>query len=487
MSEEKDRLKKLEYIKKHGIDPYPAQCKRSHTCAEASLKFSQLSKKKKSIVLVGRLRLIRLHGGSCFAHIEDGTSRFQIYLKKDVIGDEQYQLFIKYIDIGDFIQAKGVLFKTKKGEKTLQVREWRILTKTILPLPEKWHGLQNKEERFRKRYLDLISNSKVRDIFNKRSLIIKTAREFLENKGYIEVETPILQSIYGGGLAKPFKTHHKALDIPLYLRISDELYLKRLIVGGFERVFEFCKDFRNEGIDNLHNPEFTLLEAMTAYVDYKYSMDLVEELYEDLAKKIVGGTEVDYNGKKINLKRPWKRVTMVNAVKKETGIDMLIIKDVNDAKERALKLGIDKEKLNKISSVGEIIALIFEEKVEQTLIQPTIIYNYPVETSPLAKKCVNDPGFTERFEHFILGTEHSNNYSELNDPIDLKRRFIKERKKLKAGIEEAHQVDKDFLEAIKYGMPPVSGIGVGIDRLVMLFTGVKSIKEVILFPTMKPK
>ena len=482
-----NRLEKLKNIRKAKINPYPSETKRTHTCLEAMDEFDQLSGKKEKIFLAGRLRSIRQHGGSSFAHIEDGSAQIQIYFKKDEIGEEKYNFFLDNFDVGEFIEARGALFLTKKGEKTLLVKNYKILSKSLSPLPEKWHGLQDIEERFRKRYLDFIVNAEAKDILKKRSLIIKTIREFLENKDYIEIETPILQPIYGGGLAKPFKTHHQALDMPLYLRISDELYLKRLIVGGFEKVYEFCKDFRNEGIDRLHSPEFTLLEAMTAYVDYKYSMDLIEELYENLSKKIVGKLEIDYHGQKINLKRPWRRVTMVEAVKKETGVDMFELKNIKEAKKKSLDLGLDKEKIDKLNSIGEIMALIFEEKVEKTLIQPTIIYDYPVETSPLAKKCVDDPRFAERFEHFILGIEHSNNYSELNDPLDLKKRFIEEGKKLRAGIGEAHQTDQDFLEAVEQGMPPTSGIGIGIDRLVMLFTGAKSIKEVISFPLMRPK
>jgi lysyl-tRNA synthetase class 2 len=487
LEEHAARLRRLEEIKKGGINPYPSKPSKpaTHTCEQAVVLYKKLE--KKTITLQGRIRSLRLHGGSCFGNIEDDSGKIQIYFRKNEVGKDSYQNLKDLIDVGDFLSVTGALFTTHKGEKTLLVKEWELLTKSLLPLPEKFHGLTDSELRYRKRYLDLIANPQVKTIFKTRSLIIKHIRDFFEEKGYLEIETPVLQPIYGGGLARPFKTHLNALNIDLYLRISPELYLKRLIVGGFEKIFEFSKDFRNEGIDHSHNPEFTLFEAMTAYADYKDSMDLIEEVHEYVANKIIGKLEIDYNGQKINLKRPWKRMTMAQAVKKETKVDMLAIKDTKAAKKEAANLKIEKEKIDEAKSAGEILALIFEEKVEKTLIQPTIIYNYPTETSPLAKKCPDDPRFVERFEHFILGSEGGNHYSELNDPVDLKKRFIEEEKKLREGLDEAHQTDIDFLEAMQHGMPPTSGIGIGIDRLVMLFTGAKTIKEVIAFPMMRPK
>ncbi|HEX9664795.1 MAG TPA: lysine--tRNA ligase, partial [Patescibacteria group bacterium] len=379
------------------------------------------------------------------------------------------------------------LFKTKAGELTVQAKKFRLLSKALLPLPEKWHGLKDIEERYRKRYLDLIMNPEVKERFVIRSKIVESIRRLLLNKGYLEVETPVLQTIYGGGFAKPFITHHNALDIPLYLRISDELYLKRLLVGHFEKIFEFCRDFRNEGLDPSHNPEFTMLEAMTAYQDYRFSMDLVEEIYETAAKEVLGTTKINYQEHQIDLKRPWKRLTLHQAVKEFTGHDLVKVSDLSEAIEIAAGLKIDKRKIKPLQSVGEITNLIFEEKVESNLIQPVIIYDYPVEVSPLAKKSRTNPKVVERFEHFIFGKEHGNHYSELNDPVELKKRFIEEKNKKEAGFEEAHQTDLDFVEALEHGMPPATGIGIGIDRLAMLFTNSRSIKEVIFFPTMKPK
>lgn len=477
----KTRLEKLEKFKKAKIDPYPSVAKRSHTCAEIIKNFKKLE--EKTVFVVGRIFSIRSHGRSTFVDIRDGSGKIQIYLRENVLGKEKYKFFDNF-DIGDFIQAEGRVFKTKRGEITVEVKDYKILAKSLLPLPEKWHGLKDRELRYRKRYLDLIMNPKVKEIFLTRSQIIETIREFLLKKGFVEVETPILQPIYGGGLARPFKTHHNVLDIDMYLRISTELYLKRLIVGGFENVFEIARLFRNEGVDLWHNPEFTILETMSAYYNYEDNIKLTEELFRDLIKKILGRSKITYQGQKIDLKPPWKKITLNEAVKKYTSFDMLKIKNLKEAQEKAKDLNID---IKGLDSIGLIAERIFEKKVEEKLIQPTIVYKYPVEGSPLAKKCSDDPRFTERFEVFIAGQEFSNNYSELNDPLDLKKRFIEEKKKLKAGFPEAHQTDEDFLEAIEYGMPPTSGLGISIDRLVMLFTDQPCIRDVILFPTMRPK
>lgn len=481
-----DRQKKLAEIKDRGVDPYPAKLPQDWdpvNLAKVTKSFSEL-KDQSGLVLVGRIILMRKHGKSIFATLKDASGTFQIYFRADILGDD-FGL-VRLLDVGDFVAVSGKLFTTRTGEPTLEVAEVVLLSKSTRPLPEKWHGLADVEERYRRRYLDLLMNPEVADRFRKRSEIIQLIREYFEGKGYLEVETPILQPIYGGGLANPFKTHHRALDIPLYLRISNELYLKRLVVGGFEKIFEFSKDFRNEGIDQKHNPEFTVLEAMTAYEDYTYSMDLVEELYESVVKKLFGRGKVEYQGQEIDLSRPWRRMTMIESIEQEAGVAVSQWKNFDEAWEQVRLLGIPEEKMVGRNSVGSLIELVFEEKVEEKLVQPTIIYNYPVETSPLAKRRADDPRFVERFEHFILGMEAGNHYSELNDPQDLRQRFVEEKKKIQAGFAEAHQTDEDFLEAIEYGMPPVTGIGVGVERMIMLLTDAASIKEVIFFPTMKP-
>ncbi|MBU3925693.1 lysine--tRNA ligase [Patescibacteria group bacterium] len=482
-----ERIKKLELLKEKGIDPYPSSASRDFLISEVLKDFTKLSKKKKSSYITGRIMAIREHGGSIFFDINDGSDQMQAYIKKDEIGDDQFSLFKETVDLGDFVELKGSFFVTKKKEKTLKVSHWKMLSKSLRPLPTQWYGLKDTEERFRKRYLDMIFNENVRKTFIKRTEIIKASREFFEKKGYLEVETPILQPIYGGGLARPFKTHHNALDIPLYLRISDELYLKRLIIGGFDKIYEICRDFRNEGIDHFHNPEFTLLEPMTAYKDYNFTMNLIEEFYEFVVKKVNGNKKLKYKNIVLDFKRPWQRISMKKIVLQKTGFNFDNIIDLSDAKFKAKRLGISDEKAEEMMSIGEIMNLIFEEKVQPGLIQPTIIYDYPVEISPLAKRSLKDPRFVERFEQFIWGQEHGNNYSELNDPIDLKTRFIEESKKKKTGSEEAHQTDEDFLEAIEYGMPPVTGGGISIDRLVMLLTGNDNIRDVIMFPTLRPK
>lgn len=484
----KIREEKLGLFKKAGLDPYPAKSSFSLSeIAAVKKNFEKHRRSRRPLAVAGRIMAKRGHGGAVFLDLYDGTDKFQIFLAKDKLGEKSFELFSSVIDIGDFIAVQGKAFYTKKKEPTLEVSKWEILTKSLRPLPEKWHGLHDVEERYRRRYLDILMNGNAKEIFLKRTATIKAARDFFEKKGYLEVETPILQSIYGGGLARPFKTHLNALDIPLYLRIADELYLKRLTVGGLNKVYEICKDFRNEGIDRDHNPEFTLLEAMTAYQDYKFAMELVEDFYVAVVKKINKNLEVKYGEVVLNFKKPWKRYAMKEVVRRQTGFDFNDAQTFNDARDKVKSLGISEEKIRKQATVGEILNLIFEEKVQPSLIQPTIIYDYPLETSPLAKRSEKDGRFVERFEHFIFGAEHGNHYSELNDPLDLNNRFIEEAKRKKAGFEEAHQTDIDFLEAVEYGLPPVTGIGISIDRLVMLLTDTKNIREVILFPTLRPK
>ncbi|MDP3785038.1 MAG: lysine--tRNA ligase [bacterium] len=483
----KARRQKLEALKKLGINPYPSRVSFALApIAEVGKNFKKHLRSGKAVGIAGRIMARREHGGAAFVDIFDGSAKLQVFLAKDKLGEKSFKLFSETIDIGDFIALQGKAFYTKKKEPTLEVSKWEIITKALRPLPEKWHGLQDVEERFRKRYLDILMNPKTKEIFLKKTKIVQAARSFFEQNGYIEVDTPILQPTYGGGLARPFKTHHNALNMSLYLRISDELYLKRLVVGGFRKIFEVSADFRNEGIDHFHNPEFTLLEAMTSYQDYNFAMGLIEDFYQFIVKKINKDLKVKYGEEIINFKKPWKKFKMKEIVMAKTGFDFDNIKDLAVAKDKARQLGISDDKIIRQQTTGELMNLIFEEKVQSQLVQPTIIYDYPCEISPLAKKS-KDPRFVERFEHFILGQEHGNHYSELNDPIDLNERFVQEAKKKAAGFEEAHQTDKDFLEAIEYGMPPVTGIGISIERLVMLLTNVNNIREVILFPTLRPK
>lgn len=475
----KIRLQKLEKIKKLGIDPYPARCERKQAVAQA------VKMKGKKVAVAGRIMAMREHGGIGFLDLRDESGKIQLVFKKEKIKGKKAKL-LPLLDIGDFIDVQGEVFKTEAGEVSVLVSDFHLLTKSLRPLPSTWHGLKDIEERYRKRYLDLIMNPKVKKIFETRSKIINAHREFLTNNGYYEVETPILHPVYGGALARPFKTYHNTLGIPLYMRISSELYLKRLIAGGFEKVFEINKVFRNEGIDRQHNPEFTILETMEAYIDYKENMKLIEEMTEYVVKKVIGGTKVKFQGQEIDFKVPWKRVTMAEAVKEATGVDFGKIKSLKKAQKVAQDLGVELDKYLS-SAIGLILAAVFEEKAEETLIQPTFLYNFPIETSPLAKRCSDDPAFVERFEHFVAGMECSNNYSELNDPLELAERFKDERKKERLGDEEAHQTDEDFIEAMEYGMPPTSGLGPSMDRLVMILTDSPSIRDVILFPTMRPE
>lgn len=474
------RIEKLAKIRKLGIDPYPSKFTgRQEVIVAAGKKIGA------SVKVAGRLMAIRGHGRLVFADLQDESGKIQIALAQDNLKTKEFEL-VSLLDLGDFVGVAGTLFKTKAGELTVKVSQLTLLTKSIRPLPSKLGDLRDTEARYRRRYLDLLMNPESKRVFTVRSQLTQAMREFLLKRGYYEVETPVLQSLYGGGLARPFKTYHNTLGIPLYLRISTELYLKRLIVGGFEKVFEIAHVFRNEGLDRDHNPEFTMLETMEAYIDYKDNMRLVEEMIAEAVKKVSGGkTKVTYRGQAIDFKVPWRRVRMADAVKAVTGIDFEALTNFSEAQKAAKKLEVPLEE--HMQSVGWVIAAAFEAKVEATLIQPTIIYDFPVETSPLAKKCARDPRFVERWEHFVAGVEASNNYSELNDPLDLAGRFKDERKRERLGAEEAHQTDDEFIEAMEYGMPPTSGIGPGIDRLVMIVTDSPSIRDVILFPTMRPK
>lgn len=443
-------------------------------------KFDELEGQEVSIA--GRMMTKRVMGKASFCDIQDRNGKIQSYVRKDEIGEDCYADFKRY-DIGDIIGVKGVVFKTQKGEISVKAHEVTLLSKSLQILPEKFHGLKDQELRYRQRYMDLIVNPEVKETFLKRSAIIKEIRNYLDNKGFVEVETPVLQTIAGGAAARPFITHHNALDIDMYLRISLELPLKRLIVGGFERVYEIGRVFRNEGVSIRHNPEFTLIELYQAYTDYNGMMDLTEELFRTVAQKVLGTTTINYGGNEINLGEEFLRLPMVEAVKKYSGVDFDEINTLEEARAVAKEHHVSYEKRH---AKGDILNLFFEEFVEKNLIQPTFIIDYPVEISPLTKRKPEKPDYTERFELFIVGREYGNAYSELNDPIDQRSRFEHQEAMREAGDDEANMIDEDFMTALEYGMPPTGGLGIGIDRFVMLLTESVSIRDVILFPNMKP-
>lgn len=482
LREETIRQKKVQRIRAQNTDPYPAKVKRSKTIEQVVVNFNQLAQKKTAISLVGRLRSIRRHGGSTFTHIQDGTGTIQIYFKKDEIGDKGYELLKENIDPGDFIQVTGFLFTTHKGEKTLQAKKFNLITKTILPLPEKWHGLVDTETRYRKRYLDLLSNPNVAYVFKKRALLIKVIRNFLDQQGFLEVETPILQSIPGGATARPFITQHNALNEKFYLRVAPELYLKRLIVGGLEKVYELGRCFRNEGIDWAHNPEFTMLEFYAAYWDYNELMKFTEKLMIEILNKTEKKTIIEYKQQKINFQPPFPRIEFKDSILKETKIDIDQVKNKEELAKKAKQIGI---KIEKNFEKGKILDELYKEFIRPKLIQPTFLTDYPIELSPLAKKIPDNPSYAERFQLIAAGFELTNCFSELNDPQDQQERFLEQEKLRKKGDEEAQRIDHDFIEALKHGMPPTAGFGMGIDRLVALLTNARNLKEVILFPTLK--
>ncbi len=481
----KQRLKKLERVRRLGIDPYPARVERSHTTAQVLDLLERWRTGEvalEEVTICGRIMSVRVMGKASFAHIADGTGQIQIYVTqdRDSLGEDGYRFFQRDLDIGDFIEVEGKPFYTTTGEPSVFAWRLTLLAKSLRPLPEKWHGLKDVETRYRQRYLDLIANEEVRQIFLTRTRIISAMRRFLDERGFLEVETPILQPIYGGAAARPFETHHHALDRKLYLRIADELYLKRLIIGGFERVYEIGKDFRNEGLSTKHNPEFTQLEAYQAYADYHDMMRLAEEIFAYTAQEVLGSTNITYQGQEIDLAPPWRRVTMRQAILDETEIDI-----VEASGFEALQARIEEKRLEVTpqESWGELVEELFKEYVEPNLIQPTFIIDYPKEISPLAKEKQDNPRFVERFEFFIGGLECGNAFSELNDPLEQRERFAGTGK----DEEGAHPMDEDFIQALEYGMPPTGGIGWGVDRMVMLFTNQSSIREVILFPQLREK
>lgn len=436
----------------------------------------------KIVSLAGRLVSKRVMGKASFAHILDGDGQIQLYFKRDVLGDEPYAEFKKY-DIGDIIGVTGEVFVTHMGETTVNVNSVKLLSKSLLPLPEKFHGLTNTDLRYRQRYVDLIVNPEVKSVFVKRSMVLREIRNFLDEKGYLEVETPVLHNIAGGANARPFITHHNTLDIDMYLRIALELYLKRLIVGGFEKVYEIGRVFRNEGMDQRHNPEFTLLELYEAYTDIHGMMDITEGMFRHVANKVCGTGKITFDGVDLDLDKPFERISMVEAVRKYAGVDFDKIETLDEARAVAKEHHIEYEQRHK---KGDILNLFIEAYVEDKLVQPTFLTGHPVENSPLAKRDPDHPGYTQRFELFINGREYANAFSELNDPIDQRGRFEAQAELKKQGDEEANDIDEDYLTAMEYGMPPTGGLGVGVDRLVMLVTGAETIRDVLLFPTMKP-
>lgn len=478
-----ERVRKLDILRDSGTDPYPASTPRANLTGDILKKFSGLVKAGKQVSIAGRVVAKRGHGGATFLDVRDGTGKIQVYLKKDTLGDDRYNFSINVLDVGDYLYVKGRVFLTKKGEETIEVLEWRMLAKALRPLPEKWHGLQDVEERFRKRYLDLLMNDGVRTRFEMRSQIIQAVREFHEKERFLEVETPIFHPLPGGALAKPFKTHHQALELDLYLRIAKELYLKRLLVGGLDRVFEIGKDFRNEGIDATHNPEFTMLESYAAYWDEENMMKFVENLFRRLEKKFVKDGLI-FEEKDIRFGKKFSRVAFKDLLSRYALIPDYDHESRDSLALRARQLGVE---TGKHETKGKIADEIYKKICRPYLVQPTFVVNHPLDISPLAKRRVERPDEVRRFQLIVASMEIANGFAELNDPLDQRRRFAEQEKNRGEGEEEAHRVDEDFIEALEYGMPPSAGLGIGIDRLVMLFTGVKNIREIVFFPTLRPK
>lgn len=485
--QEKVRRQKMQDLADMGIDPFGQAYQRTSTSGKITEQYENMTKEQLQdldvhVKIAGRIMTKRRQGKAGFMHIQDVDGQIQIYVRKDEVGEEQYEIFKKN-DIGDIVGIEGTVMKTDHGQLSVRAKVYTHLSKSLRPLPEKYHGLTDVEERFRRRYVDLIMNPEAKHIALTRPRIIRAVQEYLDGQGLVEVETPVLQPILGGAAARPFITHHNTLNMPFYLRIATELPLKRLIVGGLEGVYEIGRLFRNEGMDATHNPEFTTVEAYVAYSDLHGMMDLIEGLFDCVANKVLGTTEITYQGQEISLKAPFKRITMCEAIKEKTGIDFKQEMSYEQAVALAKEHDIEVDKIH--NSVGHIIQLFFDKYVEETITQPTFVYEYPIEISPLAKKNRQDPRFTDRYELFICGHEYANAFSELNDPIDQRERFEKQLELRDLGDEEANEMDVDYVEALEYGMPPTGGVGLGIDRFVMLLTDQRTIREVLLFPHMK--
>nr|WP_272917915.1 lysine--tRNA ligase [Halobacillus halophilus] len=481
------RRDKMNAHREQGLDPFGDRFDRTHYADQLKEQYDaytkeELEEKQFPATVAGRIMTKRGKGKAGFTHIQDVTGQIQLYVRKDEIGEEAYDNLFKTADLGDIVGVTGVMFKTNVGELSVKAGEFQLLTKSLRPLPEKFHGLQDVEQRYRQRYLDLITNPDSRDTFVLRSKIIQSMRRYLDGLGFLEVETPLMHGIPGGASARPFITHHNALDMQLYMRIAIELHLKRLIVGGMEKVYEIGRVFRNEGVSTRHNPEFTMIELYEAYADYKDIMALTENMVAHIAKEVLGTTTVMYDDQEINLEPEWARLHMVDAIKEYTGVDFWQPMSNDEAKALAHEHGIE---IKDTMTFGHIVNEFFEQRVEEKLVQPTFIYGHPIEISPLAKKNPEDERFTDRFELFIVGREHANAFSELNDPIDQRERFEAQLKEREEGNDEAHMMDEDFLEALEYGMPPTGGLGIGVDRLVMLLTNSASIRDVLLFPQMR--
>ncbi len=477
------RLAKLERLREHGIDPFPARVERDYTARMVLDRFDELEATQAPLALAGRIMLRRVMGGSAFAHIADESTAIQIFLSKKDLGAEEYRRFVDTTDLGDIIGVRGYAFRTRTGERTIFVQSWQMLAKALTPLPNKGEGaLSDVEARLRQRYVDLVVNDEVRETFRVRARLVTAIRRFLDDRDFLEVETPVLQPIYGGGHARPFKTYHNQLHQELYLRIATELYLKRLIVGGFERVYEIAKVFRNEGVDRFHNPEFTMLECYQAFADYHDMMRLTEELVAFAAQEVHGTTSLRYGDMTIELRPPWPRITMQEAILEHTGVDI-----ATETTLEALAAAIQAQRLRveRKPTWAKLVDELFSEYVQPHLQQPHFIVDYPQPLSPLAKRIPGNPTFVERFEAFIIGSEMANAFSELNDPLDQEQRFLEQGRDYAAGDEEAMQMDTDFLQALMVGMPPTGGMGLGIDRLAMLFTGQTTIREVVLFPHLR--
>jgi lysyl-tRNA synthetase class 2 len=481
--QERSRLRNLEGLIEAGIEPYPARARRTHTIAAARALYERGESAGQEVTITGRLRRIRVMGKMSFADLEDGSGLIQLVLRKESLPDGFYDnVWKRLIDLGDFVGATGALVVTKTGELSVEVREMQFLSKTLKPMPDKWRGVRDQEKRYRRRYVDLIANPSVRDIFRTRAAIVRAVREYLDNEGFLEVETPILQPIYGGAAARPFITHHNQLHQDLYLRISFELYLKRLIVGGYDRVYEIGRDFRNEGVSFKHNPEFTQLEFYEAYADYHDVMRRTEEMVAYVAQQVTGGLTITWQGHTVDLTPPWRRIPLRQAILDATDIDY---ESYPDAESLAAEMRRRGHEPDLRSTWGKLVDSLMAKYVEPNLIQPTFLIDYPRDVSPLAKGAPDDPRQVERFEGFMVGMEVCNAFSEINDPIDQLQRFVDEAYRARHGDDEAHPIDEDYIEALSYGMPPTGGFGMGIDRLTMIFTDTDTIREVILFPHLR--